>query len=215
MILAFARGFPTAMHNQHAGRWVRYPTTEAHARTLGLIGYGPIGRRIAQLAHALGMEVRVLRRSGAAASPEDAAAPVARFYGPGELHNLLGASDNVVLAAPLTAETRGLIDAAAFAAMRPNAVLINIGRGSLVVQAALITALETGTIAGAGLDVTDPEPLPADSPLWHLPNVLITPHVAGSNPYYNARATALFCDNLRRYLDGIPLRNRVDPARGY
>lgn len=215
MILAFARGFPTAMRNQHEARWLRYTTSEAHGQTLGLIGYGPIGRRIAQLAHALGMEVRVLRRSGASPQPGDDAEPVARFYGPDELHDLLGASDYVVLAAPLTAETRGLIDAAALQAMRPTAVLINIGRGPLVVQAALIAALEAGTIAGAGLDVTDPEPLPADSPLWHLPNVLLTPHVAGSNPYYNARATALFCDNLRRYLDGTPLRNRVDPARGY
>jgi phosphoglycerate dehydrogenase-like enzyme len=215
MILAFARGFPTAMHNQREGRWVRYPTREAHGQTLGLIGYGPISRRIAQIAHVLGMEVRVLRRSGATPQEGDDTEPVARFYGPDALSDLLGASDYVVLAAPLTAETRGLIDAAALRAMRSTAVLINIGRGPLVVQPDLIAALEAGTIAGAGLDVTDPEPLPADSPLWHLPNVLITPHVAGSNPHYNARATALFCDNLRRYLAGTPLRNQVDPARGY
>jgi phosphoglycerate dehydrogenase-like enzyme len=215
MILAFARGFPTAMHNQHAGHWVRYTTSEAHGQTLGLIGYGPIGRRIAQIAHVLGMEVRVLRHSGTTPQPGDADEPVARFYGPDELPTLLGLSDYVVLAAPLTSDTRGMINAAALAAMRRTAVLINIGRGPLVVQPDLIAALEAGTIAGAGLDVTDPEPLPADSPLWHLPNVLITPHLAGSNPYYNARATALFCDNLRRYLAGTPLRNQVDPARGY
>jgi phosphoglycerate dehydrogenase-like enzyme len=215
MILAFARGFPTALRNQQAGQWVRYRTDEAHGRTVGLIGYGPIGRRIAHLAHALGMEVRVLRRSGATPHEGDDAEPVARFYGPEELPALLGASDYVVLAAPLTGETRGLIDAAALRAMRPTAVLINIGRGPLVVQPDLIAALEAGTIAGAGLDVTDPEPLPAGSPLWHLPNVLITPHLAGSNPLYNARATALFCDNLRRYLAGAPLHNQVDPARGY
>ena len=121
----------------------------------------------------------------------------------------------MALAAPLTPETRGMIDAAALAHMRADAILINIGRGGLVDEPALIAALTAGRIGGAGLDVFAEEPLPAESPLWDLPNVLITPHVAGANPAYNERATALFCDNLRRYLAGEPLQNRVDPQRGY
>ncbi|MDQ2808923.1 MAG: D-2-hydroxyacid dehydrogenase [Chloroflexota bacterium] len=209
-ILAFSRGFLTAQRAQAAARWDRYKPDEAAGKTLGIIGYGPIGQRVAGLAVALGMRVQVLRQHPGPATP-----PVERFYGPDELHLLLGSSDFVLLAAPSTPTTQGLIDAAALAAMRPTAVLINIARGGLVDEPALIAALQAGRLGGAALDVFAQEPLPADSPLWAMPNVLITPHLAGANPHYNARATALFADNLRRYLAGDSLHNLVDPARGY
>jgi phosphoglycerate dehydrogenase-like enzyme len=210
-ILAFSRGFLRALAAQREGRWDRYSPDEAAGKTLGLIGYGPIARRTAMLAQALGMEVRVLRNTPQA-TPDPG---VAQVYGPGELRALLAASDYVVLAAPLTPATRHLIDAAALAAMKPGAVLINISRGGLVDEPALVRALQEGRIGGAALDVFAEEPLPPASPLWALPNVLITPHLAGANPHYNRRATELFCDNLRRYLAGAPLLNRVDPQRGY
>ena len=210
-ILAWVRGLPGALRAQREARWDRYAPDEAHGKTLGIVGYGPIAQRTAVLANALGMHVQVLRRSPPA-GPEP---PVGRFYTPAELPALLATSDFVLLAAPLTPETRGLINAAALAAMRPTAVLINIARGALVDEPALIAALQRGQIGGAALDVFVQEPLPADSPLWALSNVIITPHLAGANPYYNRRATELFCDNLRRYLAGAPLHNLVDLRRGY
>lgn len=209
-ILAFSRGLIGAVRAQTERRWDRYAPNEAYGKTLGIVGYGPIARRVAALAHALGMRVQVVRRH-----PGPPAPPVERFYFPEDLHVLLAASDYVLLAAPLTPSTQGLIDAAALAHLRPTAVLINVARGGLVDEPALIAALQTGRLGGAALDVFAQEPLPTDSPLWAMPNVLITPHLAGANPQYNARATALFCDNLRRYLAGEPLLNEVDPARGY
>ncbi|HMA34120.1 MAG TPA: D-2-hydroxyacid dehydrogenase [Chloroflexia bacterium] len=209
-ILAFVRGLVRAIPAQHESRWDRYAPDEAYGKTLGIVGYGPIAQRTAVLAQALGMRVLVQRPT-----PTPPAPPVARFYTPSELPELLAASDFVLLAAPLTPATRHLIDAPALAAMRPGAVLINIARGGLVDEPALITALQAGQIGGAALDVFEQEPLPATSPLWTMPQVLITPHLAGANPHYNRRATELFCDNLRRYLAGEPLRNRVDPQRGY
>ncbi len=210
-ILAFQRGFLAAMRAQREARWDRYAPDEAFGKTLCIVGYGPIARRTAKLAHALGMRVVVLRRSPQSAPDPD----VERFYTSDRLQQFLGEGDFVMLAAPLTPETRGMIDAKALAAMKPGAVLINISRGGLVDEPALIAALQAGGIGGAALDVFAREPLPADSPLWAMPKVLITPHLAGANPHYNRRATKLFCDNLRRYLAGEPLLNTVDPARGY
>jgi phosphoglycerate dehydrogenase-like enzyme len=210
-ILTFSRGFLRAWRAQREARWDRYTPEEAAGKTLGIVGYGPIAQRTAALAHALGMRVVVLRHTPQA----QAEPPIERFYTPDQLHEMLGVSDFVLLAAPFTPQTRGMIDAAALAAMRSTAVLINISRGGLVDEPALIAALQTGQIAGAALDVFAQEPLPAESPLWAMQNVFITPHLAGANPSYNRRATELFCDNLRRYMAGEPLRNRVDPARGY
>ncbi len=209
-ILAFSRGFLTAGRAQAEARWDRYKPDEAAGKMLGIIGYGPIAQQVAGLAAALGMRVQVLRQH-----PGPAALPVERFYGPDELHTLLASSDFVLLAAPSTPATQRLIDAPALAAMRSTAVLINIARGGLVDEPALIAALQGGRLGGAALDVFAQEPLPATNPLWAMPNVLITPHLAGANPHYNARATALFCANLRCYLAGEPLHNVVDPARGY
>jgi phosphoglycerate dehydrogenase-like enzyme len=210
-ILTFSRGFVRAGRAQREARWDRYTPEEAAGKTLGIVGYGPIAQRTATIAHALGMRVVVLRHTSQAQTEP----PIDRFYTPDQLHTMLGESDFVLLAAPLTPETRGLINAAALEAMRPTAVLINIARGGLVDEPALIAALQTGQIAGAALDVFAQEPLPAESPLWAMQNVFITPHLAGANPSYNRRAIELFCDNLRRYIAGAPLRNLVDPARGY
>ena len=132
-----------------------------------------------------------------------------------ELHRLLGESDFVVLSMPLTPETRGMIGEAELRAMKPSAVLVNIARGPVTVEADLIRALREGWIAGAALDVFDKEPLPADSPLWDMENVILTPHISGGTEIYNQRAVTIFADNLRRYLAGEPLQNVVDPARGY
>jgi phosphoglycerate dehydrogenase-like enzyme len=132
-----------------------------------------------------------------------------------EIPALLGECDYVVVAVPLTEESRHLIGEAELAAMKRNAVIVNIARGAVIDQQALIRAVKNGVIGGAALDVTDPEPLPPDSELWRLDNVMITPHISGGTPKYMDRAIELFCDNLRRYLAGEPLRNVVDPSRGY
>jgi phosphoglycerate dehydrogenase-like enzyme len=138
-----------------------------------------------------------------------------RFYTPDALHEMLSECDYVVVAVPLTPETVGLIGPAELKAMKSSAYLVNIARGSIVDEAALAQALEQGWIGGAGLDVFEQEPLPADSPLWALESLLISPHVAGFTPHYDERATALFAENLDRYLSGEPLLNLVDKARGY
>jgi phosphoglycerate dehydrogenase-like enzyme len=134
---------------------------------------------------------------------------------PSDLEYLLSESDVVVVAAPYTEETRGLIGAKALATMKSDALLINVARGSLVDEPALIDALRSGVIGGAALDVFAEEPLPADSPLWDLERVLITPHIAAGTERYFERATSIFCSNLERYLAGAPLHNVVDPGRGY
>jgi phosphoglycerate dehydrogenase-like enzyme len=131
------------------------------------------------------------------------------------MHDLLGASDVVVIALPLTPATRGLFDARAFAALRPGAFLVNIARGEICDEGALEHALRSGQLAGAALDVFTQEPLPDDSPLWRLPNVILTPHLSGSSTHYAARATDVFVANLRHYLSAEPLLNLVDKASGY
>jgi phosphoglycerate dehydrogenase-like enzyme len=138
-----------------------------------------------------------------------------RFYAPAALHELLAASAAVVLALPGTDETRGIIDEAALRAMRPSGFLINVGRGSAVDELALERALREGWIAGAALDVVREEPLAADHPLWSVPNLLLTPHIAGIDSHYEDRAAALFCENLRRYVAGDRLLNVIDRDRGY
>jgi len=134
---------------------------------------------------------------------------------PSDLTYLLHESDYVVVALPLTPESRGLIGEAQLRAMKPSAVIVNIGRGAIIDEQTLVQALKDGTIAGAALDVFQQEPLSGESELWSMENVILTPHISGGTPRYMQRAVGLFCDNLRRYLAGEPLRNVVDPARGY
>jgi len=216
-MLAYAKGFPRAFRNQEKNLWQGYVATELEGATVGILGLGAIGRHVARLAQGMGMRVLATRRSQKERMPgEDAGEPfVTEIFPRDEIPALLGQSDYVVLAVPLTDESRHMIGEAELRAMKPNAVIVNIARGAVIDQPALIAALKKGAIGGAALDVTDPEPLPADSELWGLDNVMVTPHISGGTPKYMTRAIELFCDNLRRYLEGETLRNVVDPSRGY
>ena len=176
-------------------------------KTLTLVGVGDIGREIARVARAVGMHVIGVSRSG------ERVPAVERVYRPGHLSRALAAADFVVVVVPLTKKTRGLVDARALAAMRPGAWLVNIGRGAVVDEAALVQALQTRQIAGAILDVFATEPLPADHPLWGLDNAVITPHVAG--PSTAEELAPIFNDNLARWVRGRPLQHVIDRARGY
>ena len=213
MMLYFSRGFDEAVQAQRSHEWKRYQPDELYRKTVCFIGYGPIARRAAQLCAALGMRATCVRAS--IKEQQAGEGPIERFFPASDLNAALAQSDYVVVAAPRTPQTEGMMGREQFAAMKDGAVLVNISRGALVDEPALIDALRSGKLGGAGLDVFTQEPLPADSPLWDIPDVLITPHNAGANPYYNERATELFCDNLARYLAGEPLRNLVDIERGY
>ena len=176
-------------------------------KTLTLVGVGDIGREIARVVRAVGMHVIGVSRSGQRVPGVD------HVYRPGYLHRALAAGDFVVVVLPLTRRTRGLIDAPALASMRPDAWLLNIGRGAVVDEAALMNALQTRQIAGAILDVFPTEPLPADHPFWQLDNIVVTPHVAG--PSTPDELAPVFNDNLARWLRGRPLQHVVDRKRGY
>nr|HET6904518.1 D-2-hydroxyacid dehydrogenase [Ktedonobacteraceae bacterium] len=217
-MLMFNRNWPEMVHlqDQHVWprsvNWYNLSGRELVDQTLGIIGLGNIGRRIAQLGRAFGMNILATRRS---ATAEETDPDVDRLYPMAQFHEVLRHSDYVVLAVPLTGETEKLIGAEELRMMRPNAYLINVARGRVIDEGALIRALREQWIAGAGLDVVEEEPLAADSPLFSLPNVILTPHISGESVHYGERLTALFADNLQRYRTGQPLRNRYDPQRGY
>lgn len=217
VMIAFAKGFPRAYRSQQENTWRPYIASELEDATVGILGLGAIGRHVAKLAKGFGMRVIATRRSqekrmsGAAAGEQY----VDEMFARDEIPVMLGECDYVVVAVPLTEESRYLIGEAELSAMKRNAVIVNIARGAVIDQQALIRAVKNGVIGGVALDVTDPEPLPPDSELWRLDNVMITPHISGGTPKYMDRAIELFCDNLRRYLAGEPLRNVVDPLRGY
>jgi phosphoglycerate dehydrogenase-like enzyme len=280
MLLAFAHRLPGMLHHQARaewpkGRWDKFVPRELRGATLGVIGYGHIGREIGRLAHAFGMRVLAVRRgtsaqplayqlpelAGAATVPAtEGSVPVLparpgvraravagprgivpgarrgarrgrgaagagrigtgsaepdRLLTPEHMLDVLAEADYVVLTAPYTSATHHLIDQKALRAMQPSAVLVNVARGALVDEAALVRALREGWIAGAVLDVFEQEPLPADSLLWGMENVIISPHVAGFTPHYDRRAADLFAENLRRYLSGQPLLNQVEREREY
>lgn len=212
-LLSFARGFPRAVRDQVAGRWRpqrQAELFELEGKTLLLVGSGRIGERIAVLARAFGLHVVAVRRD--ALRPVEGAHEV---HGADDLDTHLPRADFVVLTVPLTVETRGMFAASRFAAMKESAYLVNIGRGGTVKEADLIAALKNGEIAGAGLDVFEEEPLPADSPLWALENVIVTAHYSGATPRYVERVLDIFLDNLERYKRGEPLKNVVDKKLGY
>jgi phosphoglycerate dehydrogenase-like enzyme len=214
---ALARNLHVALRLKAERRWDRYAAISAGGgfrplagSHLAVLGAGAIGVGIARLGHALDMRVRVLRRR-----PELPIEGAEAVVGPERFHELLGWADFVVIAAALTPETRGLFDAASFGAMKSSAYLVNVGRGEIVDDDALVEALRMGAIAGAGLDVFAEEPLPSDHPYWTLDNVILTPHVSGYLPDFFARAFEIFLDNLDRLLAGRPLRNVVDKRLGY
>jgi phosphoglycerate dehydrogenase-like enzyme len=193
-------------------QWAKLRGSELHGATLGIVGLGHIGRQVAALGRAFGMQTLGLRRSP---SPSEPVGTVDLLFGPTGLGDLLASSDFVVIAVPRTPATRHLIGESELRGMRPHAYLVNIARGEVVDEAALVRALTEGWIGGAGLDVTEHEPLEATSPLWALANVILSPHISGATGQYSARFTELFLDNLERYRTGQPLRNQVDPALGY
>ena len=199
---------------------------ELNGKTIGLFGYGAIGREVARRAGALGMRVLALRRHPDRAPEWDpelldvlglprAEPKVETVLGPGDFDRLLEESDAIVVSAPLTAETKEIFNAKAFARMRPGSWFVNIARGKIVREEDLIAALRAGRLGGAALDVFETEPLPPESPLYTLGNVILTPHVSGLSRGFWPRAMALFRANLVRDAKGIPLLNRVDPERGY
>lgn len=213
-VLAFmlnhVKGMAALQAAQAEARWLdRHSCRELTDAVLLIIGIGGIGQEIAKRAAAFGMRVWGSRRT---AQPMPG---VERVVGGAEWRTLLPEADFVVIATPLTAETRHMIDAAALRAMKSTTYLINIARGAIIDDNALLTALRAGWIAGAALDTFDPEPLPADHPYWTAPNVTITPHTTASTPLFRRRSAELFLDNLARYRDGRPLRNVVDFDAGY
>ena len=213
MLLAFARRLPEQILNQRGPHRFYWPTGmfEIEGQTMGILGLGKIGTSLARKAKGLGMRVTGWRRSDTPA-PEGL---LDRQFAPGDLHGMLADADHVVVTLPLTAETHHRFAAAEFAAMKRSAYFFNVGRGPIVDQAALLAALKGGAIAGAGIDVTDPEPLPPDDPLWDVPNLILLTHYGGLTPKYGPRAYAILSDNLRRFLTGEPLMNVVDKQRGY
>jgi phosphoglycerate dehydrogenase-like enzyme len=221
MLLHFFRGLDFAVTAQSAGRWdtapflaADTPVGEIGSSTVGILGYGGIGREVARRLLPFGGRVLGLRRS----PPPDGRKledGVELLHGPRGLETLLAESDALVVAAPETPDTRGILDAENLRALRPGAILVNVARGSLVDEDALVECLRDGHLRGAGLDVFHREPLPGDSPLYTLPNVLLTPHVSGVSRGFWRREMDLIAENLRRFAAGEPLRNAVDPGAGY
>lgn len=214
-ILYFAKDFRRMLRNQEAGRWEQFDVDEISGQTVGIVGYGDIGRAVASRVSAMGMKVLALKRH-APASPDPLPDPrIDRFYAPSEIDSMLAGCDFVVVATPLTPETRHMISDAAFAAMKPNAVVINIGRGPVIDQAALVRALTQKKIKGAALDVFEQEPIPAGDPVWKLENVLISPHCADHTRDWLDRAMQFFLEQHERFLSGQPLANVVEKHLGY
>ncbi len=228
-MLAYAHQLHLPLRAQQRHEWLpnRYfmkTVFDLRGKTVGIVGYGSIGRETARLAQAFGMEVLALKRN-----PHDRADPgwcpagvgdpqgmiPQRWFGPAERIELMQLSDFVVVTLPLTAETRHFLGAREFAVARPKAYVVNVGRGEVIDQDALIEALKSGKLGGAGLDVTTPEPLDTQSPLWDIENVLLTPHISGAKQGYNEEACQVFVENLRRWKAGRPMLNLVDRTRGY
>ena len=201
-LLALSRDLPGWLRDQAEKRWAPREIDDLQGRTLGVVGLGPIGTEVARLGAAFGMRVIGVRRQVQGDEPCETW-PLDR------LDDLWPVADAVVLAVPLNDDTRHLLDARALSRLKRGALLVNVARGEVVDEGAMIEALRSGALGGAGLDVFEQEPLPADSPLWSMPNVIVTPHSSGTNPGNSDRASAIFLENLGRYLRGEPLRNEV------
>jgi len=224
MMLALGHHLPDIYTHQKkadwpSGRWELFTPHELRGSTVGIIGYGSIGRQIARLLQVFGATVLATKRD--VLHPEDTGYIleglgdlggdlVNRLYPPQALCSMLEECDYVVVTLPRTTATRGLLGAKELSSIKPNAFLVDISRGEIIDHTALIPLLREHKIAGAALDVYPVEPLPADSPLWKLPNLILTPHIAGFSPHYDQRAVDLFIQNLHRYLEGLPLYNRLD-----
>jgi phosphoglycerate dehydrogenase-like enzyme len=211
-VLFFAKDFRRLVTSQIAGKWDPFDITEIRGQTLGLVGHGDIGRAVARCARAFGMNVLALRRRPELTRDDPHVAQV--FPSEGK-HDMLRQSDYVVVATPLTPESRGMIGGPEFAAMKPSAVLINIGRGPVVDETALIQALRARRIRGAALDVFETEPLPVGHPFYSLENVLLSPHSADQTSDWKERSMRLFLENFHRYRSREPLLNVVNKKLGY
>ncbi len=229
LMLALGHNLPSMFADQSRNHWPnrrleRYQPSELQGSIVGIIGFGSIGRHLAMLLQSFDCTVLASKRNlldeespgyGAVEDMPINKALAARLYPSKAMSAMLKECDFVVVATPLTPETKGLVSAKAFDAMKESALLVDVSRGGVTNHDALLTALDKGRLAGAALDVFPEEPLPADSPLWELPNIIISPHVAGLSPHYAQRGFALLKENLRRYLNDEELFNRVDPQRGY
>lgn len=210
VILTFAKDLHGSLDLQRERRWQHRESERIAGRSVLVVGTGPIGRAIARMLRAVGMTV-----SGAGRRAREGDPDFGTVHASAELAGHLPAYDYVVAVAPLTEETKGMFDAAAFAAMKPAARFVNVGRGELVVTGDLIEALRSGALAGAALDVFDTEPLPSDSPLWTMKNVLVSPHMSGDFVGWRDTLVEVFADNFARWQTGAPLRNVVDKQLGY
>lgn len=208
LITAWCRSLPVFFRAQQKRQFIRQPTGDLHRSTVGIVGFGGVGRRLARLLSVF--KTRILATD---MFPVDKPDYVAELWPADRLNDLLAEVDILVLALPLNQMTRGIINAAALGRMKPDALLVNVARGPLVDTAALVRALREGHLAGAAIDVTDPEPLPPESDLWEMPNVIITPHVGGQSRFRADGITRLFCENLRRFRDGEPLINYLADKR--
>eukprot|EP00525_Craspedostauros_australis_P006404 CAMPEP_0198123074 /NCGR_PEP_ID=MMETSP1442-20131203/36600_1 /TAXON_ID= /ORGANISM="Craspedostauros australis, Strain CCMP3328" /LENGTH=215 /DNA_ID=CAMNT_0043782225 /DNA_START=21 /DNA_END=668 /DNA_ORIENTATION=+ len=209
----FAKDLPRLLRQKSAKNWEKYNVLELRGATMGIIGYGDIGRACAILAKAYGMKVVALRRKPKLSMFDPYCDQV---YGNEDISKLMEESDYVVVAAPLTEATKGLVSRDVLSHAKKDAVIINVGRGPIIDEAALIDALQSGSLKGAGLDVTAIEPLPADSPLWELDNVLLSPHSMDNTATFELESTEFFVnENLPRFVRGMDLLNPVDKSAGY
>ena len=229
VMLAFYRWLPQAYRAQARHEWltqaeVARGSRELRRRTVGIVGYGSIGREVARLAKPFGTRILALKRNpderaDTGYAVDDTGDPTGEipeaYYAPEDLQAMLSECDVVVLAVPVTKETRGMMGAEAFAAMKPGSFLVNVARGCVIDEAALMHALKEGPMAGAALDVFEQEPLPEDSPLWDFDNLMVTPHISGASRAHLRRSFELLLENIKRFVNDEPLLNLVDKERGY
>jgi phosphoglycerate dehydrogenase-like enzyme len=211
-MLYFLYDYRRLLRQQEAGVWEVFDIDELHGKTIGIVGYGEIGRAVAERAKPFGCRILALRRKPANSAGDPL---IDRAYAPAEIDEMMAACDFVVAAAPLTKDTRGMVGAEQIAALKSSAVVINIGRGPVIDEEALIAALKGNKIRGAALDVFDVEPLPQGHPFYGMPNVLLSPHTADHTPGWREAAVQFFLDNLARFVKGEPLENVVDKHAGY
>jgi phosphoglycerate dehydrogenase-like enzyme len=228
-MLAFAHQIHLPLRAQVRHEWMAQrhfmkTVLDLRGKTVGIVGYGSIGRETARLAQAFGMEVLALKRDPHEHRDTGWCAPnvgdpdgriPARWFGPEQRLELVALSDFIVVTLPLTPQTRHFLGAREFTAARPGAYVVNVGRGEVIDQDAMIDALRSSKLGGAGLDVTTPEPLGPDSALWDIENVLLTPHISGAKQNYNDEACAVFVENLQRFVSGRPMLNLIDRSHGY